>query len=79
MFCSWDGWESLGMTKIFISYRRKDNPFAARSVYEALCAEFGKDNVFYDVERMRAGRDFRKQIDDMLEWCDVMLVVIGDE
>ncbi|MDX2417750.1 MAG: TonB family protein [Xanthomonadales bacterium] len=67
------------MTKIFISYRRKDNPFAARSVYEALCVKFGKENVFYDVERMRAGRDFREQIDKMLSWCDVMLVVIGDK
>ena len=66
------------MTKIFISYRRKDDPYAARGVNDALCKRFGKRNVYFDLEAIQAGLDFRKQIDDMVAKCDVMLVVIGD-
>ena len=67
------------MTKIFISYRRKDDPYAARGVNDALCKRFGKRNVYFDLEAIQAGLDFRKQIDDMVAQCDVMLVVIGDK
>ena len=67
------------MTKIFISYRRKDDPYAARGVNDALCKRFGKRNVYFDLEAIQAGLDFRKQIDDMVAKCDVMLVVIGDK
>ena len=65
------------MTKIFISYRRKDDPYAARGINDALCKKFGKRNVYFDLEAIQAGLDFRKQIDDMVAKCDAMLVVIG--
>ena len=67
------------MTKIFISYRRSDMPYAARGVNDALCKQFGKSNVYFDLEAIQAGLDYRKQIDDMVAKCDVMLVVIGDD
>ena len=65
--------------KIFISYRRNDDPYAARSINDALCKQFGKRNVYFDLDAIQAGLDFRQQVDDMVAQCDVMLVVIGDK
>ena len=66
------------MTTIFISHRRKDDPYAARSINDALCRKFGLRNVYFDLDSLQAGLDWRKQIDAMVKGCDVMLVVIGD-
>ena len=66
------------MTKIFISYRRSDDPYAARSINDALCRKFDKQNIYFDLDALQAGLDFREQIDAMVAKCDVMLVVIGD-
>ena len=66
------------MTKIFISYRRDDDPYAARGINDALCKKFHDRNVFFDLESIKRGLDFRPQIDRMVGMCDVMLVVIGD-
>ena len=67
------------MTKIFISHRRKDKGYAARGINDALCRKFGKPNVYFDLDSILVGLDWRKQIDDMVAECDVMLVVIGDD
>lgn len=66
------------MTKIFISYRRSDDPYAARSINDELRNQFGKDKVYFDLDSMKPGLDWRVQIDQMVSECDVMLVVIGD-
>ena len=67
------------MTKIFISYRRNDDPYAARGINDALVNHFGEENVYFDLDALQAGLDWREQIDNMVAECDVMLVVIGDE
>ena len=67
------------MTRIFISYRRDDDPYAARGINNALCERFGEQHVYFDLDDIQAGLDFRTQIDEMLAKCDVMLVVIGDD
>lgn len=66
------------MTRIFVSYRRDDDPYAARGITKALSERFGRENVFFDLESIRAGLDFRKQIDDLIAQSEIMLVVIGD-
>jgi len=66
------------MAVLFISYRRKDDPYAARGIANALAKRFGKRNVYFDLDAMRAGLDFRTQIDEMVAKSDVMVVVIGD-
>ena len=65
------------MPKIFISYRREDAPGYAGRLYDRLRDEFGRDNVFIDVDTLRPGDDFMEAIRDRLAGCDPMLVVIG--
>ena len=63
--------------KVFISYRRKDSqPFADR-IYDWLEREFGRDNIFKDVDAIPYGWDFRKSLQDAVTQCDVLLAVIG--
>jgi hypothetical protein len=65
------------LPKIFISYRREDAPGYAGRLYDRLRDEFGRDNVFIDVDTLRPGDDFVEAIRDRLAGCDPMLVVIG--
>ena len=41
--------------KIFISYRRDDDPSAAARVRDGLAARFGKSELFIDVDNLLAG------------------------
>ena len=40
--------------KIFVNYRRDDVPGDARGVCQSLATEFGKSNVFMDVDNLLA-------------------------
>jgi len=66
------------VVKIFISHRREDQGYAARSINDALRFRFGEENVYFDLDSMKAGFDWRVQIEQMVSECDVMLVIIGD-
>jgi hypothetical protein len=63
--------------KIFISYRRDDSPGDARGVRDRLSREFGKANVFMDVDNLLAGQRFDRELDNALAQCDVLVAVIG--
>jgi hypothetical protein len=62
--------------KIFISYRREDSAANALGIGQYLEREFGRKNVFIDVD-MRAGTNFPKVLEERLAECKVMLVLIG--
>ena len=62
--------------KIFISYRRQDTAANALSIGQYLENEFGRKNVFIDVD-MRAGVKFPAVLEQRLAECKVMLVLIG--
>jgi hypothetical protein len=62
--------------KIFISYRRDDSAAAALGIGQYLEHEFGRKNVFIDVD-MRAGAKFPTILEERLAECKVMLVLIG--
>src|SRR5262245_8705877 len=65
------------MSGIFISYRREDSaPYAGR-VYDRLCAHFGADQVFMDVDDIPPGADFTAHIGAKVGSCDAMVAVIG--
>jgi len=67
------------MSGIFISYRREDSaPYAGR-LYDRLCAHFGADQVFMDVDDIPPGADFAAHIDAKVGSCDAMVVVIGKD
>ena len=63
----------------FISYRRGDNRYAARSIYEALVKRFPGEIIFMDVTGIEPGLDFERIINERVGSCDAMLVVIGRE
>jgi hypothetical protein len=65
------------MAKIFISYRRADNPTVSGRIYDHLKIRFGKRNIFKDVDDIPIGEDFGKYIKDALRESAVLLVVIG--
>ncbi len=63
--------------RIFISYRRADSQFAAGRIYDRLVAHFGEEAIFMDVEAIDGGVDFVKTLENAVQSCDVVLVVIG--
>jgi formylglycine-generating enzyme required for sulfatase activity len=65
------------MAGIFISYRHDDSAAQARAVWERLCRELGRDQVFMDVDGIDPGDDFTEVIDRQLDGCQVMLVMVG--
>jgi TPR repeat protein len=65
------------MGTIFISYRRMDSKHATSRIHDRLRVEFGKDNVFKDVDSIPIGTDFRVVLRDALKNCRVVLVMIG--
>jgi hypothetical protein len=64
--------------RIFINYRRGD-VYVVDRIDEALALEFGRRNVFRDVEGIEKGKDFRRQLYEAIGKCDATLVVIGPD
>ena len=67
------------MARIFISYRRQDSKYQARSIHAAFAREVGGENVFMDVDSIPPGANFRKILKDWVDRCDVLLALIGPE
>lgn len=67
------------MPRIFISYRREDSIANAGRLYDRLAAQFGKTNVFMDVDTLQPGVDFVEVLQQTVASCDVLLVVIGKQ
>jgi hypothetical protein len=63
--------------KIFVNYRRDDSAPHALSIAQYLERRFGARNVFIDIDRLRAGQNFRHVLEQRLSVCDVMLTIIG--
>jgi len=63
--------------KIFVSYRRDDDPHGAARIRAALTAKFGRSSVFMDVNDLRAGLRFDEELVKALAACDVFLSIIG--
>ena len=63
--------------KILLSYRRADTGPTAGRLADRLKRRFGDRNVFIDVDNIPFGTDFRTHIQQTIESCDVVLVVIG--
>jgi uncharacterized membrane protein YeaQ/YmgE (transglycosylase-associated protein family) len=62
---------------IFMSYRRSDSQDVAGRIYDRLVGAFGPESIFKDVDAIRPGADFRQEIDEFLNQCDVVLVLVG--
>jgi hypothetical protein len=62
--------------QIFISYRRHESHWSARSLCDRLCMHFGRQKIFMDVN-LYPGDDFPKVIEDTVAECDVLIAIIG--
>lgn len=65
------------MQRFFICYRRDDSKSVSSRIYDRLAAEFGRQNVFKDVNVIPAGVDFREFIQNEIAKTDTVLVIIG--
>jgi hypothetical protein len=65
------------MAGIFINYRRDDVRGVAGRLYDHLTAKFSKDEVFMDVDAMKPGMDFVRQLDTSVSQCHIFLAMIG--
>src|ERR1700761_518081 len=65
------------MAGIFINYRRDDAPGVAGRLADRLANSFSRRMVFRDVDAMRPGLDFVKQLEEQVAKCDVLLAIIG--
>ena len=64
--------------KLFLSYRRADEPGFAQALYERLSASVGEKSVFMDIEgQIKPGDSFSTVLKRSLAECDVLLAVIG--
>ena len=63
--------------RVFVSYRRDDNPFVVGRLREHLANAFGAENVFMDVESMAPGVHLSSAIHAQLDRSDVVLVIVG--
>src|SRR5262249_12631903 len=63
--------------KIFISYRRVDAAAAARLIYDSLVDNFSADDIFFDVDSIPYGVDFRTHIRGSIIDSSVLVAVIG--
>lgn len=62
---------------VFISYRRDDSAGEAGRLADHLARLLGDEAVFFDVQSIAGGDDWRNRIDAALDACDTMLVVVG--
>jgi hypothetical protein len=68
----------VGMaSKVFVSYRRNDSPHASGRLRDRLAVAFGEENVFFDVDSIPPGSDFRAVIRTAIQAADVVVVMIG--
>ena len=63
--------------KIFISYRRQDSRAYAGRLYDGLCNKWGQENLFMDIDNLKAGVVFAKILSEVINSSAVILVVIG--
>lgn len=65
--------------RLFVSYRRADNAFAAGRLRDELARHFGADDVFFDTDSIPPGADFREVIRSFIADVTGMVVVIGPD
>ena len=63
--------------QIFISYRRQESSWSARSLHSRLCRDFDPLQIFMDLDAIALGEDFVEAIETTVAKCDVLIAIIG--
>ena len=66
-----------GDNAFFLSYRRDQSSFVARSLRSALVALFGDKCVFMDETTIDPGQEWPRKIQEAILGCSALLVIIG--
>jgi uracil-DNA glycosylase family 4 len=69
----------MGMSRIFINYRRQDTEGYVGRLYDYLAQHFERDQLFMDVDSIPPGADFVKVLEDAVSVCDVFIAMIGPQ
>jgi len=67
-----------GSANIFINYRREDSSGHAGRLFDALGGRFA-GRLFMDIDTLQPGVDFVEAIEQAVDSCDVLIVIIGRE
>jgi hypothetical protein len=65
--------------KIFINYRRGDDPGNTGRLFDRLQDVFEPGQLFMDVDNIAPGLDFVRVLHERVADCDVLLAVIGKD
>jgi hypothetical protein len=63
---------------IFISYRREDTAYPAGWLFDRLVDQYGRSQIFKDIDSIALGDDFVDVITNAVASTDVLLALIGD-
>jgi hypothetical protein len=63
--------------RIFINYRRGDDPSNSGRLLDQLEGSFALEQHFADAANVDTGRDFVRELEDQISRCDIFLAVIG--
>jgi hypothetical protein len=63
--------------KIFINYRRGDDPGHTGRLFDRLQDVFEPQQLFLDVDNIAPGLDFIRVLNERVAECDIVLAVIG--
>ncbi len=64
---------------VFICYRHEDTASEAREFKNNIGKRFSSERVFMDVKDISLGENFEEKLDETLENCSVVLVLIGKD
>jgi TIR domain/Tetratricopeptide repeat len=67
------------MPAVFLSYRRSDSAAWCERLSDHLSLRFGDDIVFRDVDDLKPGMRWRREIDAALRGAGIVLVLIGPQ
>jgi hypothetical protein len=67
----------MSVPRIFISYRRQDSAAHAGRLNDRLCAAFGAERVFMDVDDIAPGQNFAAALRSNVDAAAVVLVMMG--
>lgn len=65
------------MSRVFINYRRLDSAAYAGRLYDRLTHDLGRDFVFMDIDKIDPDDDWIEVIEQRLEVCKAVIVLIG--
>lgn len=69
--------ETAAPPMIFLSYRRDDSAGHVGRLYDSLSARFGSNRIFVDIDHISPGQDFVEVVDNAVNRCAVLVVVMG--